>query len=93
MPCLECHVTVHGNKQANKRNPHFSAVATSQLQTLVFPISFQIANQFSFIHPTEEALLNRICRLATHYFGFVKFLGTNGQLPHKGIFNPPYMIV
>jgi len=38
-----------------------------------------------FLHPTEEALLNRLCRLATHYCHFQNFIRQYGNAPFSSV--------
>ncbi|KAI0235900.1 Gamma-tubulin complex component 4 [Lamellibrachia satsuma] len=43
----------------------------------------QVISDLPFIHPTEVALLNRLCRLATHYSCFATFIKQNSHSPRK----------
>ena len=48
-------------------------------------VFLQVVSDLPFIHPTEVALLNRLCRLATHYSRFTTFIKLNCHSPQKGL--------
>ena len=41
----------------------------------------QVTSGLPFLHPTEEAVLNHACKLASHYIRFVKFIKDYGPYP------------
>ena len=44
-------------------------------------VMLQVTSGLSFLHPTEEAVLNHACKLASHYIRFVKFIKDYGPYP------------
>jgi len=45
----------------------------------------EVVGDLPFIHVSETELLNRLCRLATHYLKFQKFLQLHSHTPLAGL--------
>jgi len=46
---------------------------------------FKVVGDLPFIHVSETELLNRLCRLATHYLKFQNFLQLHRHRPLAGL--------